>query len=90
MSTIAIIPIPGIPQIQPGDDLPSLLLDAIDQYAIGELVVETDQPLDPVSLMHWVGIIPDHVFMPLIIDRQMVVTGDAFVRAARNITARAE
>lgn len=35
MSTIAIIPIPGIPQIQPGDDLPSLLLDAIDQAKVG-------------------------------------------------------
>ncbi len=35
MSTISIIPIPGIPQIQPGDDLPSLLLDAIDQAKVG-------------------------------------------------------
>jgi coenzyme F420-0:L-glutamate ligase / coenzyme F420-1:gamma-L-glutamate ligase len=35
MSTIAIIPIPGIPQIQPGDDLPSVLLDAIDQAKVG-------------------------------------------------------
>jgi coenzyme F420-0:L-glutamate ligase/coenzyme F420-1:gamma-L-glutamate ligase len=35
MSTIAIIPIPGIPQIQPGDDLPSLLLDAIDRAKVG-------------------------------------------------------
>jgi coenzyme F420-0:L-glutamate ligase/coenzyme F420-1:gamma-L-glutamate ligase len=35
MSTIAIIPIPDIPQIQPGDDLPSLLLDAIDQAKVG-------------------------------------------------------
>jgi len=35
MSTIAIIPIPGIPQVQPGDDLPSLLLDAIDHAKVG-------------------------------------------------------
>jgi coenzyme F420-0:L-glutamate ligase/coenzyme F420-1:gamma-L-glutamate ligase len=35
MSTIVIIPIPGIPQIQPGDDLPSLLLDAIDRAKVG-------------------------------------------------------
>lgn len=35
MSTIAIIPIPGIPPIHPGDDLPSLLLDAIDQAKVG-------------------------------------------------------
>ncbi|MGH7961622.1 MAG: coenzyme F420-0:L-glutamate ligase [Candidatus Binatia bacterium] len=35
MSTIAIIPIPEVPQIQPGDDLPSLLLDAIDRAKVG-------------------------------------------------------
>ena len=35
MSTIAIIPIPGIAQIRPGDDLPSLLLDAIDRAKVG-------------------------------------------------------
>lgn len=35
MSTIAIIPIPDIPPIHPGDDLPSLLLDAIDQAKVG-------------------------------------------------------
>ena len=35
MSTIAIIPIPGVPQIQPGDDLPSLLLEAIDSAKVG-------------------------------------------------------
>jgi coenzyme F420-0:L-glutamate ligase/coenzyme F420-1:gamma-L-glutamate ligase len=35
MSTIAIIPIPGIPQVHPGDDLPSLLLDAIDRAKVG-------------------------------------------------------
>jgi coenzyme F420-0:L-glutamate ligase/coenzyme F420-1:gamma-L-glutamate ligase len=35
MSTIAIIPIPDIPQIQPGDDLPSVLLTAIDQAKVG-------------------------------------------------------
>ncbi len=35
MSTIAIIPIPGVPQIQPGDDLPSLLLEAIDAAKVG-------------------------------------------------------
>src|SRR5262245_16474332 len=35
MSTIAIIPIPDIPQIHPGDDLPSLLLDAIDGAKVG-------------------------------------------------------
>src|SRR5215510_13793870 len=34
MSTIAIIPIPDMPQIQPSDDLPSLLLDAIDQAKV--------------------------------------------------------
>lgn len=35
MSTIAIIPIPGIPQVNPDDDLPSLLLDAIDRAKVG-------------------------------------------------------
>jgi len=35
MNTIAIIPIPGIPQIRPGDDLPSLLLDAIARAKVG-------------------------------------------------------
>lgn len=35
MSTIAIIPIPGIPSVHPGDDLPSLLLDAIDRAKVG-------------------------------------------------------
>jgi coenzyme F420-0:L-glutamate ligase / coenzyme F420-1:gamma-L-glutamate ligase len=35
MSTIAIIPIPDIPQIQPGDDLPTVLLHAIDQAKVG-------------------------------------------------------
>ncbi len=35
MSTIAIIPIPGVPQIQPGDDLPTLLLEAIDAAKVG-------------------------------------------------------
>ncbi len=35
MSTIAIIPIPGVPQIHPGDDLPSLLLEAIDAAKVG-------------------------------------------------------
>lgn len=35
MSTIALIPIPGIPQIQPGDDLVSILLDAIDESKVG-------------------------------------------------------
>lgn len=35
MSTIALIPIPDIPQIQPGDDLISILLDAIDRSKVG-------------------------------------------------------
>ena len=35
MSTIALIPIPDIPQIQPGDDLVSILLDAIDRSKVG-------------------------------------------------------
>src|SRR2546428_421879 len=35
MDTLAIIPIPGIPQIRPGDDLPSPLLDAIDRAKVG-------------------------------------------------------
>ena len=35
MSTIALIPIPDIPQIQPGDDLVSLLLNAIDRAKVG-------------------------------------------------------
>jgi len=35
MSTIAIIPVPGIPQVKPDDDLPSLLLDAIDRAKVG-------------------------------------------------------
>lgn len=35
MSTIAIIPIPGIPQVKPNEDLPSLLLDAIDRAKVG-------------------------------------------------------
>lgn len=35
MNTIAIIPVPGVPQIQPGDDLPALLLAAIDAAKVG-------------------------------------------------------
>jgi coenzyme F420-0:L-glutamate ligase/coenzyme F420-1:gamma-L-glutamate ligase len=35
MNAISIIPIPGIPQIHPGDDLTALLLDAIDRANIG-------------------------------------------------------
>ena len=35
MSTIAIIPIPGVPQIKPGDDLPAILLKAIDDAKVG-------------------------------------------------------
>lgn len=35
MSTIAIIPVPGVPQIRPGDDLPAVLLDAIDAAKVG-------------------------------------------------------
>lgn len=35
MSTIAIIPIPNLPLIFPGDDLPSLLLEAIDRAKVG-------------------------------------------------------
>lgn len=35
MNPIAIIPIPGVPPIQPGDDLPSLLLAAIDEAKVG-------------------------------------------------------
>lgn len=35
MSPISIIPIPGVPQIHPGDDLTALLLKAIDDADIG-------------------------------------------------------
>ncbi len=35
MNTIAIIPIPDVPQIKPGDDLPALLLGAIDRAKVG-------------------------------------------------------
>jgi coenzyme F420-0:L-glutamate ligase/coenzyme F420-1:gamma-L-glutamate ligase len=35
MSTISIIPIPGIPEIHPGDHLSALLLDAIDRAQVG-------------------------------------------------------
>ncbi len=35
MNSISIIPIPGIPQIHPGDDLTALILDAIDKAKIG-------------------------------------------------------
>ncbi len=35
MSTIAIIPIPGVPRVHPGDDLSALLLDAIDRAKVG-------------------------------------------------------
>lgn len=35
MNTIAIIPVPGVPQIRPGDDLPTLLLAAIDAAKVG-------------------------------------------------------
>jgi coenzyme F420-0:L-glutamate ligase / coenzyme F420-1:gamma-L-glutamate ligase len=35
MSPISIIPIPGVPQIHPGDDLTALLLKAIDDAHIG-------------------------------------------------------
>jgi F420-0:gamma-glutamyl ligase len=34
MNAISIIPIPGIPQIHPGDDLTALLLKAIDDAHI--------------------------------------------------------
>jgi coenzyme F420-0:L-glutamate ligase/coenzyme F420-1:gamma-L-glutamate ligase len=33
--TIAVIPVPGLPMIQPGDDLPALLGDAIDAARVG-------------------------------------------------------
>jgi coenzyme F420-0:L-glutamate ligase/coenzyme F420-1:gamma-L-glutamate ligase len=35
MNSISIIPIPGIPQIHPGDDLAKILLDAIDKAEVG-------------------------------------------------------
>lgn len=35
MNTIAVIPVPGVPQIRPGDDLPALLLAAIDAAKVG-------------------------------------------------------
>lgn len=35
MNSISIIPIPGVPQIHPGDDLTALLLKAIDEADIG-------------------------------------------------------
>ena len=35
MNTISIIPIPGIPAISPGDNLPAILLSAIDKAQIG-------------------------------------------------------
>ncbi len=35
MNSISIIPIPGIPQIHPGDDLVATILDAIDKEKIG-------------------------------------------------------
>ena len=35
MNTISIIPIPGIPAIYPGDNLPTILLSAIDKAQIG-------------------------------------------------------
>lgn len=35
MNPISIIPIPGVPQVQPGDDLTALLLNAIDRANIG-------------------------------------------------------
>lgn len=35
MRTISIIPISGIPEVHPGDNLPSLLLDAIDRAQVG-------------------------------------------------------
>ena len=33
--TIAVIPVPGLPMIRPGDDLPRLLGDAIDGARVG-------------------------------------------------------
>jgi LPPG:FO 2-phospho-L-lactate transferase len=33
--TVAVIPVPGLPMIQPGDDLPRLLGDAIDAARVG-------------------------------------------------------
>jgi coenzyme F420-0:L-glutamate ligase/coenzyme F420-1:gamma-L-glutamate ligase len=35
MSTIAIIPVPDIPQVKPGDNLAALLLEAIDRSRVG-------------------------------------------------------
>lgn len=40
--SVSITPIPGLPQIQPGDDLPALLLDAVDAaqpLADGDILV---------------------------------------------------
>src|SRR6476619_2033258 len=33
--TVAVIPIPGLPMIQPGDDLPRLLGDAVEAARVG-------------------------------------------------------
>jgi coenzyme F420-0:L-glutamate ligase/coenzyme F420-1:gamma-L-glutamate ligase len=35
MKSISLVPIPGIPQIRPGDDLTALILDAIDKEHVG-------------------------------------------------------
>ena len=35
MSAIAIIPVPDVPQVKPGDNLPALLLEAIDRSRVG-------------------------------------------------------
>jgi coenzyme F420-0:L-glutamate ligase/coenzyme F420-1:gamma-L-glutamate ligase len=35
MGTIAIIPIPGVPRVRPGDDLAALLIEAIERSRVG-------------------------------------------------------
>src|SRR5215475_15398116 len=66
------------------------LLDAVDQDAVDELVVEADQPLDAQRLVDRIGIVPDQVLVALPVQRQVIEARDALVGAARDVAAGAE
>ncbi|MGH8874782.1 MAG: coenzyme F420-0:L-glutamate ligase, partial [Acidimicrobiia bacterium] len=43
--TVSVIPVPGIPEVEPGDDLPRLIVEALEQAGIvlqdGDVLVVT-------------------------------------------------
>src|SRR5215813_4624199 len=66
------------------------LLDAIDENALDEFVVEADEPLDARRLVYRVRVVPDQVLVALAVDGQMVIARDALVWAARDVAARTQ